>query len=100
MRPIGDIRRLVLNSFSSVTSDRALTYRDVQRAVVPLGVGADAVRQTVKNMARHGALERVDDVRVPDSSRPLAAYRLAPDGHAHDAQAALCQAVNSWAEFV
>lgn len=77
MRPAGDIRRAARQAAwdaAAAGGGVPITWRDIAHRLVPHGVGREAVRTTVKNMARAGDLVPAELVRVQGSSRPLRGY--------------------------
>jgi len=77
MRPRGEIRRALGQAAWEAAVDhavrgaRAPTFRDLARRAC---VGFGAARQTVKDMARAGELQRVGQARVEGSRRPMTTY--------------------------
>lgn len=80
MRPPGQIRLMTMEAMTQLARERrdqerrGATWRDALQRLVPQGVSRDAVRNTVKNLARAGQLKPVGTVTVPDAPRPLVAY--------------------------
>lgn len=56
-----------------------VTYLDLQRHLVPQGVGRQAVRRTLEQLVRDGQMGPVAEVRLAHSKRPLKAYAPAAD---------------------
>jgi len=81
VRPASEIRVAARRAAWEAVSQlqRAVTWRDMEARLVPTGVGRQAVKFTVKNMARSGELAPADLVRVQGSSRLLRSYM--PLGH-------------------
>jgi hypothetical protein len=73
-RPRGEIRQAITTAAASLTAvGDAGTWKDLGRAAC---VGANAARQTVKDMVKAGELRQLDTVSVPGSRRPMARYAL------------------------
>lgn len=104
MRPAGEIRVAALQAAWDVAVERALqpvpgaTQRDVLARLVPKGMGRNAVRFTWKNLVRHGHLQLVGQLRLPDSPRALQAYVPAAQSRPHtaDRTADLMQVTQAW----
>lgn len=83
-RPRGEIAQRVLQAALELAVERALqpapggTVRCLEQRLVQAGVGRQAARFTVKNMARAGHLVPVGRVQLAGCARPLTA--LAPAG--------------------
>lgn len=74
-RPCGEIRDVVLNTFTELAgSGAAPTWRDVARVAC---VGFKVARNTTKNLVRAQQLVPMADVTVPGARRPMKAYRPA-----------------------
>ena len=72
MRPRGEIRlALGLAAAALVAEQGGGTWRDMAQQAQ---VGYDKARETVRDMARAGELQRVDEVRVPGARRPMVRY--------------------------
>lgn len=104
MRPAGVIRRAALQTAWDLALERATsavpgaTSRDIVASLVPKGYGREAVRNTVKNLTRSGALRSVGRVSLAGSMRPLevlvpAQYMPTPEP---DAGRALAGALRGW----
>jgi hypothetical protein len=90
VRPPGEISLRALVEARRITRERearrqqqgpdsappGVSVRDLMQPLVRAGVGRAAVRYTVANLARSGALQRVQGAqqRVPGVCRPLAVY--------------------------
>lgn len=102
MRPPGEIRRMTLGALAELARERrehqhrGATWRDAVQRLVPLGVSEDAVRNTMKNLARAGAIQPVGAVKVPDSARPLTAWEPASRRAGGDSAQALASVTRCW----
>lgn len=102
MRPPGEIRRLTLGALAELAREhreherRGATWRDAVQRLVPQGVAPTAVRHTLKNLARSGAIRPVGKVTVPDSARPLTAWEPSPRQAAADPVQALAGVTRGW----
>lgn len=76
MRPAGEVRAALLNAVTELaTPDRAPTLSELTAHLgQDMPLGGDVVRNTVHNMARHGALRIVRTRRVAHRNRPVAEY--------------------------
>jgi hypothetical protein len=79
-----------------------VTYLDLEAALVPQGVGRQAVRRTLERLAREEVLPRVGSVHLPHSRKPLGVYappandEPQPGTPGLDLQALLCS--GAWAQ--
>lgn len=95
MRPRGEIRAALASAAASF-GDVGFTWRD---AAEHAGVGWDATRMTLENMARAGELGRGGTVAVPGVARPMVRY-VSPSSAADPAGCvALDSVVRCWADF-
>lgn len=75
-RPCGEIRDVVLNTFTELAGSGATpTWRDVARVAC---VGFKAARNTTKNLVKSNQLVPVANVTVPGARRPMKGYKPAP----------------------
>jgi hypothetical protein len=97
VRPRKEIRTALTNALARLPAD-GFTWRDAAQAS---GVGFKESRQTLKDMARAGEVERAGTASVSWACRPMTLFRVpAERQQAGDGADELAQAMRGWSQFV